>query len=128
MSKVMHEQDRALHHPPSPHPIKVPGPQEAGQPGSPGSLHLVHAPKKSALRPRGSRAPTSLEDEHSQASPASVTTQSPLTPPSQVSGPDALSVYRGLNRSKAALDAEDSFQHSNASTAHSQLAWAGQCG
>ena len=121
----MHEQDRALHHPPSPHPIKVPGPQEAGQPGSPGSLHLVHAPKKSALRPRGSRAPTSLEDEHSQASPASVTTQSPLTPPSQVSGPDALSVYRGLNRSKAALDAEDSFQHSNASTAHSQLAWAG---
>ena len=130
VSKVMHEQNRALHHPPSPHPcvpahINVPGPQEAGQPGSPGSLHLVHAPKKSALRPRGSKAPISLEDEHSQASPAFVTAESPLALPPQVSGPAASSVPGGVHRSKAALEANDSFQHSSVSTARSQLAWAG---
>ena len=125
VSKVMHEQDRASHYPPSPHPIKVLGPQGAAQPGSPGNLHLVHAPKKSALRPRGSKAPISLEDEHSQASPASVTAESPLALPPQVSGPATSAVPGRVHRSKAALEANDSSQHSSVSTARSQLAWAG---
>ena len=119
----MHEQNRASHYPPSPHPIKMLGPQGAAQQGSPGSLHLVHAPKKSALRPRGSRAPTSWEDEDSQASPASVT-ESPHALPLQHQ-PDTLSVYHGTHHSKAALEAGNRFQHSSASTARSQLAWAG---
>ena len=121
----MREQDTASRYPPPPHPIKALGPQGAAQPGLAGSPHLVHAPKKSALRPRGSRAPTGWGDEDSQASPDSVTAESPLTSPLQSSGPDNLSVHCDSLKSKAALEAENSFQHSSASTARSQLAWAG---
>ena len=125
VSKVVHEHDSASRYPPSPHPIKVLGPQGAAQPGSPGSLHLVHAPKKSALRPRGSKAPISWEDEDRQAPPASVTTELHLTSPSAVSGPDTLSAPHASHHSNPALGANNSFQHPSASTAHSQLAWAG---
>ena len=52
------EQGGADTHPVSPHPV---GPQpepaaRTGQPGSTGSPRLLHTPKKSVLRPRGSKA------------------------------------------------------------------------
>ena len=125
MSKVTHlQQDRASGYPPSPHQVTLLGSQGAAQPGSAGSPHLMHAPKKSALRPRGSRAPASWEDEDGQASPASVIAESPLASPSQHQ-PHTLSVPRETYHSKAALEANNSLQHPETSAARSQLAWAG---
>lgn len=104
---VRSEQGTLARYPPSPHPNLL------GAPGSAGSPRLMHAPKKSALRPRGSRASGSGSQGSSPRVAISATEQSDsAAPESLASDWSALSDGAGSAR-------QPSVGASRASAAHS---------